>query len=67
MFEKSCGDILKFFLNDANQRHVVHLKGALQNIAIQVYTFDYKIKFFNRSYIGISPQRGLTVTWEVLL
>jgi hypothetical protein len=36
VFEKSCGDIFKFFLNDANQGHVVHLKGALQNTAIQL-------------------------------
>jgi hypothetical protein len=49
----------EFFLNDANQGHVVHLKGALQNIAIQVYTFDCKIKLSNISYIGTSPQRGL--------
>jgi len=59
VFEKSCGDIFKFFFNDANQGHVVHLKGALQNTAIQVYTFNYKIKFSNRLYKGTSPQSGL--------
>ncbi len=34
MFEKCCGDIFKFFLNDANQGHIVHLKVVLQIIAI---------------------------------
>jgi hypothetical protein len=34
-------------------------QGVLQNISIQVYTFDYKLNQSNKSQLGISPLLSL--------